>query len=74
LATVVDFQTHTTVVERALGHFKARRWDEIRTICDLKGLFPRFPADQAGNTALAEYLWGYKMWTRAHGDRGIDRR
>jgi hypothetical protein len=71
LATVVDFQTHTTAVERALGHFRSRRWDEVRTIDDLKAVFARFPADQAGNTALAEFLWGYKMWTRANMLRGL---
>lgn len=26
----------------------------------------RWPDDQPGNTALAEYLWGYRQWTRAH--------
>jgi hypothetical protein len=65
LATVVDFQTHTTAVEKALNHFRINRWDEIRTIDDLQDRFARYPPDQAGNTALAQYLWGYNMWTRA---------
>jgi hypothetical protein len=66
LATVVDFRTHTTAVENALNHFRANRWNDIRTINELKDLFARYPDDQNGNTALAQYLWGYNMWTRAH--------
>ena len=65
LATVVDFQTHTTAVERALQHFKDNRWDEVRTASDLEEVFKRWPDEKDGNTALAQYLWGYKMWTRA---------
>jgi hypothetical protein len=66
LATVVDFQTHTTAVENALNHFRANRWNEIRTFADLNELFGRYSDNQTGNTALAQYLWGYSMWTRAH--------
>jgi hypothetical protein len=31
----------------------------------------RWPADRAGNTALARHLWGYSMWTRAEMLRGL---
>lgn len=65
LATVIDYQQNTTTVGRALGHFKEHRWDEIRTGSDLRALFSRFPDDQAGNTELAQHLWGYNLWTRA---------
>ena len=38
---------------------------EIYTL-SLHDALPIFPDDQPGNTALAQYLWGYDMWTRAH--------
>lgn len=65
LATVVDFQMHTNAVIKALGHFKQRRFDEVRTMAHLQAVMARFPDDQEGNTDLAVYLWGYKLWTRA---------
>lgn len=65
LATVVDFQMHTSAVVKALGYFKERRFDEVRTMADLQAVMGRFPDDQEGNTDLAVYLWGYKLWTRA---------
>ncbi|MFL5759981.1 MAG: hypothetical protein ACJ789_09590 [Thermomicrobiales bacterium] len=73
LATVVDFQTHTTAVVKALESFKAQRWDEVRTIEDLEALFRRYTEDKQGNTALAQYLWGYNMWTRAQHLRDLVR-
>lgn len=71
LATVVDFQMHTTAVVRALEHFKARRWDEIRTMSDLERVLADHPDTEDGNTGLAQYLWGYNMWTRAAMLRGL---
>jgi hypothetical protein len=65
VATVVDFQTHTTAVERALRHFRDDVRPALGSIDDLVQLLARWPATQDGNTALAEYLWGYKTWTRA---------
>jgi hypothetical protein len=65
VATVVDFQTHTTAVERALEHFSARARPALDDLDDLMELIGSFPADKAGNTALAQHLWGYDMWTRA---------
>ena len=66
LETVLDYQMHTTAVVRALEHFREHRWDEIRTLDDLDAVFARYTDDQEGNTALAQYLWRYNMWTRAH--------
>jgi len=71
LATVVDYQTHTTTVEHALDHFRRERWDEIRTFDDLERCTKQYPDDKDGNTALAQYLWGYNMWTRAEQLRGL---
>lgn len=65
LATVIDYQMNTTAVVRAFQHFKDERWEEIRTGEDLEALFEQYPEDQEGNTALAQYLWGYNLWTRA---------
>jgi len=71
LATVIDFQMHSTAVVRAIEHYKAKRWDEVRTMADLDALLARYPDDQKGNTALAQYLWRYNLWTRAHMLRGV---
>ncbi len=71
LATVVDFQMHSTAVVRAIEHYKAKRWDEVRTMDDLDARLSYYPDDLEGNTALAQYLWGYNLWTRAHMLRGL---
>lgn len=71
LATVVDYMTRTTAVVKALEHFKASCFDEVRTIDDLEATFARFPNEKEGNTALAQYLWGYNMWTRAEQLRNL---
>jgi len=65
LVTVVDYMLKTAIVVNALRHFRDHRWDEVRTLDDLEGVLARFDDDQAGNTALAQYLWGYNLWTRA---------
>lgn len=65
IATVLDYQQSTTAVERAFQHFKDNRWDEIRTGEELEQVMSKYPADQEGNTDLAQYLWGYNLWTRA---------
>lgn len=63
--TVLDYQMSTTAVVRALQHYRDQRWDEIRTGDDLEAVMARFAENQEGNTALAQHLWGYNMWTRA---------
>jgi hypothetical protein len=65
IATVLDYQLHTTAVERALGHYKERRWDQIRDLDDLKAVFEMFDDSQEGNRQLAQHLWEYDLWTRA---------
>jgi hypothetical protein len=65
LETVLDYMLQTEVVVRALERFRENRWSEIRTLDDLERLLAQFPEDQPGNTALAQYLWGYNFWTRA---------
>lgn len=66
LLTVLDYQLQGRIVEKAIAFFREKRRSEIRTAADLKGLLARYPDDQAGNTRLAQYLWGYKYWNRAH--------
>jgi hypothetical protein len=73
LETVTDYQLHATAVVRALRHFRDNRWEEIRTLEDLERLLEDFPDDREGNTALAECLWGYKLWLRAQELRGLVR-
>lgn len=65
MATVLDYQQTTATVERAIAHYKGQRWDQLRTIDDLENLFATFTTDKDGNTALAQKLWGYRLWTRA---------
>jgi hypothetical protein len=65
LETVLDYMLKTEVVVRALERFRENRWNEVRTLEDLERVMARFPEDQAGNIALAQYLWGYNLWTRA---------
>lgn len=65
VATVIDFQTHTTAVVRAIDHFREEVLPGLYDLDDLIELMARFPITQDGNTELARHLWGYRMWTRA---------
>jgi hypothetical protein len=71
--TVLDYQLQTPVVVKALDHFRRNRWDAVRTLDELDAVLSRYPDDQRGNTALAVYLWGYRLWTRAQQLRGLVR-
>lgn len=73
LETVLDYMLQTEVVVKALERFRATRWNEVRTLDDLEQLMARFPEDQGGNTALAQHLWGYNLWTRAQQLRDLVR-
>jgi hypothetical protein len=73
LETVLDYMLDTKVVIKALEHFRANCWDEVRTIDDLEVLIARFPENREGNVALARHLWGYKFWTRAQQLRDLAR-
>jgi len=66
LLTVLDYQLRGHIVEKAIAFFREKRRSEIRTADDLKGLLARYPDDDNGNTRLAQYLWGYRYWNRAH--------
>lgn len=64
VSTVVDFQMHTTAVERALAHFEKARMDDLSTLGDFERRFAECPNTKDGNEQLAVKLFGYKMWTR----------
>jgi hypothetical protein len=66
LETVLDYQMQTIAVVRALERFRDNCWDDVRTLDELDAVLGNYPDDQDGNTSLAQYLWGYNMWTRAH--------
>lgn len=66
MATVLDFQTHTTAVRQALDHFATWVRPNLADVENLVALMGRWPDDEPGNTALAQHLWGYRQWTRAH--------
>jgi hypothetical protein len=63
--TVVDFQMHTTAVERALAHFEQARAGKTPLLSGFERLLAAYPDTAKGNEKLAEVLFGYKMWTRA---------
>ena len=73
LETVIDYQLKTPVVVKALEYFRENRWNEIRTLGDLDDLFAPYSDDTDGNLTLAQYLWGYNLWTRAEQLRGLAR-
>jgi hypothetical protein len=52
-------------VVKALDYFRAERLQHLDSLENLEEVFSRYPDDKAGNTELAVYLWGYKLWTRA---------
>ena len=62
--TVLDFMMRGCTVERAIAYYRDNRWSEIRTLDDLKHLFLKYEDGKEGNTAIAQYLWGNRHWTR----------
>jgi hypothetical protein len=73
LVTVLDLQMRTEVVEGSIEHYWTVRWEEVRTIDDLRRVLDRHPDDREGNLAVARYLWGNNHWTRASWLRGFVR-
>jgi hypothetical protein len=63
MLTVLDYQLHNTVVDRAHSHFE-KHHGELKSITSLAACLSMFPDTQEGNTAAALDLWGYKHWTR----------
>jgi hypothetical protein len=71
--TVLDYQNPVVTLRKAGDHFRAKRWDEVRTLDDLEVVFRQFSNDRDGNDALATYLWGNHHWRRAQELRGLAR-
>jgi hypothetical protein len=65
LLTVTDFQMHTKAVERARKHFQDHVQAHASDLASLKIILSQYLDDKEGNTALAQRLWGYKLWSRA---------
>ncbi len=64
LLCVLDFQMHSTAVNKALSIYRANRRPEIPDGEALQAIMDRYPDDQAGNTELAQFLWNNRHWTR----------
>ena len=69
--TVLDYQNQAAAIEKAVDHYRANHYREIRTLDDLEAVFERFRPDRDGNDELAQYLWGNHHWRRAGELRGI---
>lgn len=64
MLTVLDFQMHNVAVYKSIKHYRDNRFNEIRTINDLKRLLSKYADNKEGNTAVAQYLWENRHWTR----------
>jgi hypothetical protein len=73
LETVLDYMLKTEVVVKALERFREHHCQEVRSLDDLELSLTQFPDDQGGNTALAQHLRGYNLWTRAQQLRDLAR-
>lgn len=64
ILTVLDYQLHNKVVDRAHEHFLRWHSEKIQTIINLEEFLSHYANDRQGNTDAAVALWGYKHWTR----------
>jgi len=64
MLTVLDFQMHNVAVEKAINYYRNNQYSAIRTFNDLKQLLSKYADDKEGNTAVAQYLWRNRHWTR----------
>jgi hypothetical protein len=69
--TVLDYQNQAAAIEKAVDHYRANHYREIRTLDDLEAVCERFPADRDGDDELAQHLWGNHHWRRAGELRGL---
>lgn len=70
-STVLDYQMGRTTLANAEAHYKENHWHKIRTRNDLASVLAKYPDTKEGNIAAAQYLWGYKYWTRLQQLRGL---
>ena len=64
ILTVLDYQLHNTIVDRAHEHFRRLHAQQLPTIESLAAYLSSFPDTKDGNTDAAVSLWNYKHWTR----------
>ncbi len=64
MLTILDFQMHNVAVYKAIKYYRDNRFNEIRTINELKHLLSKYADDKENNTAVAQYLWGNRYWNR----------
>jgi hypothetical protein len=69
--TVLDYQMQQAALIKMERHYRENHWNEIRTLDDLARFLSGYPDTKEGNVAAAQYLWGYKYWTRLHQLRGL---
>ena len=71
LLTVVDFQLQTVAVERAMQHYREQAQRSVYDYDTLRIFLATFPDTDEGNETAAQFLWGYRLWTRVALLRGL---
>jgi hypothetical protein len=69
--TVLDFQMQATTIGRAIGHYRQHAQKDVADFTALKNLLATYPNSREGNQQVAQYLWGYNLWTRVELLRGF---
>ncbi len=64
LLTVLDYQMRGITIERAMQHYRQHARQKVSNFEELKALLAQYPNTKEGNLLVAQYLWGYKYWTR----------
>lgn len=68
---VLDYRSTASSVRRALGHFRQRWGDQIRTLTDLKTFLNRYENSPEGNLFAGSDLWGFRAARRVKELRGL---
>ena len=62
---VLDLMMKVVTVNNALAYYRSNRREDVHDLSTLKSAMAQFRDDKAGNSELAQYLWGNNHWTRA---------
>lgn len=68
---VLDYRSTASSVRQALGHFRQRWGDQIRTLTDLKTFLNRYENSPEGNLFAGSDLWGFRAARRVKELRGL---
>lgn len=71
--TVLDYKSKAESVRTALGNYRARWWEQIRTLDDLKAFLARYPDTAEGNLHCSSDLWGFRAARRVSELRNLVR-